>query len=165
MQHGRDPVRHPLALCAAVALASCGTSIPSGDAGVADAASVECEVGTGVDGFVPIEPGDEVMLIAGPQGGYHVFTSVRLRGIALRDSLRVTVTLRRASDGQYLGPTVTVGSRLFAESDEGWSEVSGLLSIVNDPSEARGEEVIVRVTVSQDEGAELHADERGFIVR
>lgn len=127
---------------------------------------MECEVGTGIDRFVPIEPGDEVMLIAGPQGGYHVFTSVRLRGVALGDSLRVTITLRRASDGQYLGPTATAIARYFVEVDEGWSEVTGLLSIVNDPSEARDEEVIVRVTVLQDDvGAELHADDRRFVVR
>lgn len=147
----------------ALALAACAAPVQELDASDPDVSSGECIVGTGIDAFVPIEPADELALIAGPQGGYHVFSSVRVRAVPA--SIRIAVTLRRVDDGRYLGPTVVVGESTLRDAGDGWREALGLLSIVNDPSDARGQEVVVRAVVSDSSGMRLHADERRAHVR
>ncbi|MEQ9073508.1 MAG: hypothetical protein RLP09_06585 [Sandaracinaceae bacterium] len=146
-------------------LAACAAPVAEPDSAAGpDASAGECVVGTGVEEFIPIEPGDELALIAGPQGGYHVFSSVRVRGF-IPPPVRIAVTLRRADDDRYLGPTLTVGESTLREASDGWREAFGLLSLVNDPSDARGQEVVLRSVVSDASGALLHADERRVRVR
>ena len=39
------------------------------------------DLGTGADFFEPLEDGDDLLVVYGPQGGYHVDGSVRVRGV------------------------------------------------------------------------------------
>jgi len=57
----------------ALALAGCGGSEPD--------VPPEATLGTGIDAFVPLTDGDIVDIVQGPQGGFHVFGSVRIRGL------------------------------------------------------------------------------------
>lgn len=63
--------RGPLVWIALVALpAGCSHEVPS------------LELGTGRGEFEPLAPRQDVPIVAGTQGGHHVFVSVRARGIA-----------------------------------------------------------------------------------
>lgn len=124
-----------VAWCIAVALAACGgpdTEPDAGqadgwddggadDAGSEDAATdkVGSDARTGVElvagsatrdatTFVDVEDGADVELVPGAQGGFHVWTGLRIRGAAGR--LRVTREARRASDGELvlLAPTLVM---------------------------------------------------------
>jgi hypothetical protein len=43
------------------------------------------ELGTGEDAFVPLSAGDPLPFVLGPQGGYHVYGSLRATGVATGD--------------------------------------------------------------------------------
>jgi hypothetical protein len=70
-------MRNKLVLLALAAVA-CG----AGEDGAApDAAPAEVEIGSSVDGFQPLADGGPLLLYRGPQGGYHVYLGVRVRGM------------------------------------------------------------------------------------
>jgi len=52
------------------------------------------------EGFVPVSDGDEVSLIPGTQGGFHVWISVRIQGVD--GDFYLTHDARRVSDGQLV---------------------------------------------------------------
>jgi hypothetical protein len=91
------------------AVAACAGSDPAGGAdggGEADAGiepSGELLLGgtedTG-DGFLELADGDDASLIAGAQGGYHVWTKVRAR--SMQGELRIEREARRVSDGELV---------------------------------------------------------------
>lgn len=62
------------------------------DAAACTAEDITLEVGTGKSGYVPLEDGDPVTMVHGPQGGWHVETGGRLlnseREIAIYPSIR-----------------------------------------------------------------------------
>ncbi len=63
----------------------------------------DMEIGVSVnesEGFLAIDDGTEVMLGAGAQGGYHVWTAPRFRGAA--GTLYLDRTARRVSDGALM---------------------------------------------------------------
>jgi hypothetical protein len=120
-----------------------------------------CEVGTGEQAFIPLTDGAEVPISQGQQGGYHVFTSVRVHDIAPGVfGLRATVAL--AADGSMLGDGIT----LFQEypATGGDIDAVGLTNFLTDPNDARDQEVIVAVDVVDAKGAVCH-DERTVIAR
>ena len=43
------------------------------------------DIGTGEIEFVPLEDGDDLALVEGPQGGYHLFGALRCKGIVAGD--------------------------------------------------------------------------------
>jgi len=68
-------------ICVLISTAGCPP--PSDpDAGfIGDAGPPELSLGTGESTFVPLMNGDEVELIHGPQGGWHVVVSARMSGV------------------------------------------------------------------------------------
>lgn len=137
-------------LALVLALVGCA---PEGDGGEA-AAPLGCEVGTGYDAFEPLEEGDPVDIIAGPQGGYHVFTSVHCEGVYV-DVLEVAGALRHASTDEWLGPGF-IFAREVAPVD-GVVEILGLLNLLNDPEAARDQEVLVSAGVTAGETTAVDA--------
>jgi hypothetical protein len=105
-----------------VALSGCGGAPPpdlggapdaglSADATAPAATPTEVEVGTGEDGFAPVEVDQAIDPVLGPQGGgrfegYHVTSAVRTRGLD-RTMARVTFRLL-AEDGAEVGRQVRV---------------------------------------------------------
>ncbi|MBP6633301.1 MAG: hypothetical protein KBG28_24955 [Kofleriaceae bacterium] len=69
------------------AAAACGAGGGGGDG--ADAATPTLVLGTGLDSFVELRDGDPAELVAGPQGGYHVWVGVHFSGVPFRDVLYV----------------------------------------------------------------------------
>jgi hypothetical protein len=86
----------------ALALAGCGGAGEAGPDGAPDgsAGSAELRVGSTTEdgsGFVPADGGDDVALVAGAQGGFHVWTGARLRGVV--GPVLLVRTARRVTDG------------------------------------------------------------------
>src|SRR5690606_15592460 len=69
-----------LAGTAALLLAGCGGDGPPDPEGMP-----EVEIGTGMISFLPLEDGQPLDLVAGPQGGYHFHVHARMRGMAPGD--------------------------------------------------------------------------------
>ena len=46
----------------------------------------EVSLGTGVEAYVPVEDGDPITIVFGPQGGYHLDGSMRAQGIVAGDA-------------------------------------------------------------------------------
>jgi hypothetical protein len=120
-----------------------------------------CEVGTGELAFIPLTDGAEVPISQGQQGGYHLFTSVRVHDIAPGVfGLRATVAL--AADGSMLGDGITLFQKYPATGGD--IDAVGLTNFLTDPTDARDQEVIVAVDVVDAKGALCH-DERMVIAR
>jgi hypothetical protein len=148
------------ALLAACLLAACGSDAPDGPA--------EATVGTGSDAFVPLADGDDVMIVQGPQGGFHVFASVRVRGLEpgnpedLGDPDNPT-TVFQAFEGDARvdldASTYTQG--LDATGEDGLYEMVGRLLILDIQAAAELDGATLRLTVSiTDAAGRSAADQR-----
>lgn len=100
-------MRRALLFCSL--LVACGSGDDDGtldggaarDAGiVADAGPTapSVQIGTGQDSFVGLDDGDTVELVSGPQasgrfGGHHIWSAMRIRGIARTSIDRLTFTI------------------------------------------------------------------------
>ena len=93
------------------------------------------EVGTGVDRFEPLEPGTDVEIVHGSQGGWHVLGAVRTWGLA--DVVRLTYTIERASDGALLSDNLftVVSQPTPGACSREFSGLFGVLSIAAIPHE------------------------------
>lgn len=75
------------------------------------------EIGTGASRFEPLEDGQSMPLVAGAQGGFHLWISARARGIDPSD-VHLTVVSSygdrsfRTSDRSFLPSTCVVGSSM-----------------------------------------------------
>lgn len=112
-------------LGAAVALlAGCGGDGPPEPEG-----TPEVEIGTGMISFLPLEDGQPLDLVAGPQGGYHFHVHARIRGMAPGDPRDRTApgnptTWFRALDDTGARVDIpevrTLGYAAGEAGDEGW---------------------------------------------
>jgi hypothetical protein len=66
-------------------------------------ASLDVEVGTGENEFVPLSDGAQVELTYGKQGSYHIWTSVRLRDATVEQA-QINVSMRFEDSGAAAGP-------------------------------------------------------------
>jgi hypothetical protein len=66
-----------------VLVAGCTAQSPADDGEDTDVEPLPSEVtlGTGEDAFVPVDDGDDITIVFGPQGGYHLTGSMRASGI------------------------------------------------------------------------------------
>lgn len=143
-------------------------------------------LGSGSPRFLPIVDGDEVDIIHGPQGGYHIWGSLLSRGLGERLSLRFTLT--RLDDGfvanivdtsalvMPLGEELLLLDGGHAGLDGGafefalppgegtWGIAPGALVFVPDPAELKGRRVRMQVRAEGDVGLALE-DSRWFIAR
>lgn len=148
-----------LTLVMAAGLLGCGCGDSGGggtppiDAATSsDASAATCDVGTGYDSFVALSDGDPVSIIAGPQGGFHIFTSVRVRGFDA-PTVHARVSIHTLGGSEYLGPGAEVGTASFTAGADGWDQAIGLINLLDDPATARGHEVVLRLEARDDRGA------------
>lgn len=158
------PPSKPLILLGIVFLLSACPEepLPPGDAVV--------ELGTGTVDFAPLADGDELPLIAGPQGGYHFIVHVRAMGIAPGDPRTPGVPENpRTTFVAYRGdiqidldlPPYRLG---FQPDGEYVSFPSGRILQVstNLIPELYGQDVRITVTV-EDEDGDTASDERTIV--
>lgn len=118
---------------AVLALTGCGDpegaeASPPGPCGAQGAPSVE--LGTGPDdgnGYAPLSDGQAAPLLHGPQGGFHVWSNLRARGLC-PDRLRTERVVTRLDDAQEI-VTLRSQASLVPASDpelaaDGWDEMS-----------------------------------------
>lgn len=141
----------------------CATLVGCVDDGapVVGTSGIGCEVGIGEDTFESLDDGEEVSIIAGPQGGYHITTAAWAHGVE-GDTITVSGTLRLAASGDYLGPGFT--TRWPVEEAEDEVEIPGLLNLLSDPERARNQEILLAVTVEDASGGTA-SDERVVVAR
>jgi hypothetical protein len=126
------------------------------DGGVA---TTVLEVGTGRDRFVPLGEADEVEVVFGPQGGYHIWGSLRTRGL---DPDNAEVHFRVALEGP---PETTLSESRYVlplQKSGRWHQWLGLIGFVPEPAEVYGRRVLLSMTV-RDRGGRTLSDTRTVI--
>jgi hypothetical protein len=104
------------------------------------------ELGQGIERFAPLLEGEEVDLVMGPQGGWHLWAGLRVSGLepaqATQEAIvEITVEHDGELDQNRLRPAFhAVDERL---------EAAGLTGIVHEPDRVRGRDVVLgaRLTV------------------
>jgi hypothetical protein len=109
-----------------------------------------------VELYEPLLDGAPVDVVLGPQGGFHIWTSVRVHDPVL-DVARIDLSARFAEDGRPVGNASSITAALAAVA--GAREHAGMTSFVEDPRFVRGRVVILHADVSVQDGR------RGFAER
>lgn len=78
-----------------------GPVVPNDLTSACTSASIALDVGTGQEGYVPLEDGDTVTMVHGPQGGWHVESA----GLVANSATDVTILPRIRSES--LGIDIT----------------------------------------------------------
>ncbi|MBX2800796.1 MAG: hypothetical protein KTR31_24150 [Myxococcales bacterium] len=140
---------------------------PTGDTGTpAPTCSASVQLGTGIDAFEPLSAGDPLVMVFGPQGGYHLPLAVRAcdlgkvaRTVVVATPVGgtervVDVTLDHLwwPESECCGVLLDLHGFLFLDSDPDWS-----------PPVLDGTRVHVAIEV--DDGGTLHHDEVEVVVQ
>lgn len=136
------------------------SGLPPGDAGfdqdlgvALDASGPRCEVGTGVDLFEEVAEDQVVALSLGPQGGgrysgYHIWSSVRVNGVAPQRAL-VRFKLLMADTGTEIGRQ----ERQFNLEPSGNNFVAyGVAPWIDDCCPVRNQAVLMQVELQDQNG-------------
>lgn len=135
-----------------LALASCSTEgADDGPVFVAnpDAGALPAEIGAGSVDFVAVVDGDPVDVVAGPQGGFHVWTSIRVDDLSV-ETAQVALSARFADGGALAGKPSRVVVTLIKKADR--RERAGMTNFINDPAAVRGERIVLRAEVITPDG-------------
>lgn len=128
-----------------------GWATGGADACKAAGAAPEVTVGAGQADYLPTKDGDVAQVEAGPQGGYHVWVAIRVRG--LRQSSSVTTVTGTIADYE-LAPFAVVFT--FEPSEGGACELYGLRFRIDDDTHEvetlLGQELHLQVQVKDTDG-------------
>jgi hypothetical protein len=139
--------------------ADAGSPEPLPDAGTTKSCDgAAMELGTGLRSFRPVADGDTVYLYRGPQGGYMIYLSVRVRGLDPDDVTlcyeeKLTATGKRFGEGCWkVMLTNDLGDGRF-ERVGVWGQVDTYYW--TRPGALRGEDARVDVTVTDSKGCSV----------
>ncbi len=113
------------------------------------------ELGTGSWRFEPITDGQELELVRGAQGGWHLWLSVRTRGLDDRTPLRITM---QPADESLPPRMATATMVLDPPNADGFRDFVGFASVVEDPGCRVGE--LMRIEASAEVDGEVLVTER-----
>jgi hypothetical protein len=116
----RRPVWGGSAIATMIALAACGGGGGETDGPEPVAELVLGSASTDHMQFVAVEDGDDVPLIPGSQGGFHVWTGLRVRGMS--GTFHLERQARRVSDDQLVLLGTTVVLEVPPEPPDDWWE-------------------------------------------
>ena len=142
-----------LTLC----LLACGEAEPT-----APPSAPALELGTGSWRFEPLEDGQEVELVHGAQGGWHMWISLRATGAAV-DHAMVQLAMEPA-DQSRPRQQVSLELPFEAPDEQGARKIIGFTGVVNDPSCWVDTLVHVEATLTTDDGT-LLSDEHEVLLR
>lgn len=111
----------------------------------------ELIVGTGEYTFEAVADGQDVDIVAGPQGGYHVWVAFLAKNF--RKSCVVETQLTLVETSEVLGNPFFFEVDLFPAEEEGWRQYAGLPHQL-DKDVVEDQLVQLDVTVSDKDGAE-----------
>jgi hypothetical protein len=107
---------------------------------VAAACGPVVEVGGGIRTFAPLQDGQTVDVVCGPQGGQHVWTSIRTRGLRA-DGVDVVLSMTDEATGELV---CRVELRdLLLTDDEGWDAFTGVTCFVSEPEKVAGRTLVM----------------------
>lgn len=133
-------------LASAAVLFGCGgTETPASSPSCEAQGTLQVELGTGLDSFQPVATNPEATVIFGPQGGYHIWTALRVAQSGLQ-SVKVTLQAK-LEDGRAVGPESTVDIRLVESTDGTSSGRSGLFTFIDDPADVKDRRVVLTAAV------------------
>lgn len=145
------------------ALAGCAGSVPSAPDGAerdgpdgSVPPTPTLELGTGTARFASIEDGDELPMIKGAQGGWHVWVSVRVAG--LEDPTGSLVIEHQPADESEPAEAFRAGANFDPADAEGRRASLGWTAIFSDPSCSVGRLHRIRVTLTTARGERLSAE-------
>lgn len=128
-------------------IVACGTNGPAG----AELAPIPetpptlmVDVGGGFLDFEELADGQDVDLVYGSQGGFHIWTSVRVHDVTVGEAQINLLT--RYEDGTNAGTPSRVATPL-GEQPGGKRVVVGLRNFIGDGPAARGKRIVLRVEV------------------
>jgi hypothetical protein len=150
----------PLALLLVLAASGCG---PGPNLEVDPLVAL----GTGDVGYLDLGVRDEVPTVYGPQGGYHIWGSVRATGMDWRE-LDLYFELLDAAGELVSNPTnmPTVANHCAGQEgcEQGMGEVVGITVFVDEPGELWARDITMAVVATDAEGRTA-ADERIVVPR
>ncbi len=123
----------------------CAGCPPPDDEFTGDAGPPELSVGTGETMFEPVMNGDELELVFGPQGGWHVIVSSRMSGVD-PDGATLRVEVIDAESDEVLAQiSLALLARRLDRSGPSWFKLNDFLIFdIAGPSEVIDRDVIVR---------------------
>lgn len=145
---------HALALAAGALAAALAGGCASSAA--IEPAEASLEVGTGTARFVPLADGDEVAMVRGAQGGWHLWVSVRAEG--LDTGLGSLEIAHEPADESEPEQVSRVGVTFDPPDAQGRRVSLGWQAILADPACSVGRLHRVRVTVTTATGQQLTAE-------
>lgn len=111
------------------------------------------EVGTGTEHFEALTPGQEVSIIEGPQGGYHVWGALQAGGVNPKG---VTMHFQLMQGGAVLGEASYLDDLFRAEPGAPWSYTRVAVVLLDGtPDAVAPGAAILRVDLTQAGGASL----------
>ena len=116
----------------------------------------QLELGTGSWRFEPLEDGQPVELVAGVQGGWHVWISLRVSDLG-RDPRPIHLTIQ-PSDESAEADEMRIALPFDPPRDDGTRQLVGYTGIVSNPSCWVGELVRLRATMELPAGEVLVAE-------
>lgn len=111
----------------------------------------ELIVGTGEYAYEAVTPAQDVDIVAGPQGGYHVWVAFLAKNFQKKCVVETQLTL--VDSGDVLGEPFFFEVDLFPADEEGWKQYAGLPHQL-DKDAVEDQLVRLDVTVSDKDGAE-----------
>ncbi len=105
------------------------------------------ELGTGSWRFESLADGTELELIRGSQGGWHVWISVRTRGVDDRST--ITTSVGPADESRPAVETTVIAS-LDPESGQGHRDFVGYAQVIDEPSCMVGEMLRIEASIEVD---------------
>jgi hypothetical protein len=121
-------------------------------------------LGTGEQHYVPIEGEPVLPLVAGIQGGFHVWATFLAYGYQ-GDRLTMQVTTTWGPNGEYVFPSNAASIRVHEVVDESGAtalEGNGWPARVELARCSQGQLIVIEMTVSDDSGATA-SDRRSFV--
>lgn len=106
--------------------------------------TLHVDLGTGIAEFVELAEGEPVELVYGPQGGFHVWTAIRVHDDAIPE-VQVNLTAR-LENGAPAGPPSSALTALSPSAD-GARSAAGLRNLIASAESVRGKRFILRVEV------------------
>ena len=137
-----------------VLVALCASCAPASSA--VEEREPRLEVGTGTWRFEALEDGQQVPLIRGAQGGWHVWVSARAEDLDAAAG-RLVIEVQPADESRP-ADAASVGVQFDPPDENGMRSYLGWPAILADPSCAVGEMLRVHVTLTTSSGQELSAE-------
>ncbi len=139
--------------------ATCAAAIALALSGCAEVEPT-LELGTGDRGFEPIEDGQDLPMIEGAQGGWHLWISLRTTGLDPSDA-RVAMAVAPLEAGRPRQERIL---EVDLQPHEGYHRLIGVPMVMSLPECFQNRVVLVEVTVT-DRGGRTESDERVVVPR